>query len=124
MRRYVVIASAWLEIVVGAFLAVVPDIPCTLIFNAKPESMGGALARWVGISLISLGIACLPPKKMEAHGTAWLGLFLFNAGLAVVLAYFGATSPVHGFLLWPTVILHVVIAVMLLAPPASLRAAN
>ena len=121
MRRYVVIASAWLEVIVGAIFVVVPDIPCILLFDAKPESIAKPLARWVGISLLALGIACLPPQRMEPRRRAGFGLFAFNAGLAVLLACFGAIASVHGFLLWPVVVLHSVIAAMLLPLVCSAR---
>ena len=114
MRRYVVITAAWLEIIVGAIFVVVPDIPCILLFDARPESMARPLARWIGISLLALGIACLPRERMEPHRRAGFGLFVYNAGLAILLACFGAIMPSHGFLLWPVVILHAVIAAMLL----------
>lgn len=116
MQRNVVIVSAYLEIIVGAAFAIVPDLPCTLLFAGKPQSIAQPLARWVGVSLFALGMACLPPKQMAPHRRAALGLFIFNTGVAIVLAYFGTTSPVHGFLLWPVVILHAVIAAMLLVP--------
>ena len=35
MQRYLVMASAWLEIVVGAILLTVPNAPCLLLFGAK-----------------------------------------------------------------------------------------
>lgn len=114
MRSRIVIAAAWLEIVVGTIFVVLPDIPCILLFDAKPEAMGRPLARWVGISLLALGIACLPLKRMEPRRSAELGLFVFDAGLALVLACYGSIASVHGFLLWPIVILHAVIAAMLL----------
>lgn len=114
VRNRIVIAAAWLEIVVGAIFIVLPDLPCILLFDAKPEAMGRPLARWIGISLFALGIACLPLKRMQPHRSAELGLFVFNAGLAVMLACYGAIASVHGFLLWPIVILHAVIAAMLL----------
>ena len=42
--RLIVTAAAWLEIVVGA-LFLMPDVPCLLLFEAKPEPVGGPLAR-------------------------------------------------------------------------------
>jgi hypothetical protein len=120
-QRYVVKAAAWLEIVVGAIFVVAPDIPCILLFDAKPENIGRPLARWVGVSLFALGFACLPLTAGALHRSAVLGLFLYNAGLAVVLAYLGTVTSVHGFLLWPVVILHALIAVMLLPLLLSTR---
>lgn len=122
MQRYVVIASAWLEIIVGAIFVLIPDIPCILLFDAKPELIGRLLARWVGISLFALGVACLPARHTEPRRRDGVGLFVFNAGLAILLACFGAIRPVHGFLLWPVVILHAVIATMLLPALFSARA--
>src|SRR5262252_4742181 len=113
MQRYLVMASAWLEIVVGAIFITVPDAPCELLFGAKPEGIGMPLARWVGVGLLALGIACLPSKAAESRRSV-LGLFVFNAGLAILLAWVGVVTAVHGFLLWPGAILHAAITVALL----------
>jgi len=121
MQRYLVMASAWLEIVVGAILITVPDAPCLLLFGAKPEGIAMPLARWVGVGLLALGIACLPSKATESHRSAVLGLFVFNAGLAILLAWVGVTA-VHGFLLWPGAILHAAITVALLPQLLRVRA--
>ena len=43
--RFIVTAAAWLEIVVGALFLTVPDVLCLLLFAAKPEPVGGPLAR-------------------------------------------------------------------------------
>ena len=114
VRRYVVMASAWLEIVVGVIFITVPDVPCVLLFGAKPEGIGVPLAHWVGVGLLALGIACLPSKATGSHRGAVLGLFVFNAGVAILLAWVGVVTAVHGFLLWPGAILHAAIAVALL----------
>jgi len=119
--RYVVKAAAWLEIVVGAIFVVVPDIPCEVVFGARLDSISRLLARWVGVSLFALGIACLPSKSVESQRTAVLGLFLFNAAVASLFVWAGAIAAVHGFLLWPVVILHAVIAVALLPQLLSTR---
>src|SRR5262245_973189 len=112
IQRHIVVASAWLEIVVGAILIAVPDLPCVLLFGARPEGIAIPLARWVGVGLLALGIACLPSEAGESH-SAVLGLSVFNAGLAVLLVWVGITT-VHGFLLWPGAILHAAITVALL----------
>src|SRR5215831_18451400 len=114
MQRYVVMASAWLEIIVGLIFILVPYVPCVLVFGAKPEGVGMPLARWVGVGLLALGIAYLPSKAAESHRSAVLGLVVFNAGLAILLAWVGVVTAVHGFLLWPGAILHAAITVALL----------
>ena len=113
-QSYIVKAAAWLEIVVGVVFIAAPDVPCTLLFDAKPEGIGGPLARWVGTGLFALGIACVPSKGAELRHSTVLGLFALNAGIAILLVWVGISVAIHGFLLWPGVILHSLIAVALL----------
>ena len=125
--RYVAKIAAWLEIVVGVIFVVVPDIPCVLVFGAQPENIAGPLARWVGVSLLALGIACLPRRQAEPTRSALLGLLVFNVGAAILFAWFGVATT-HGSLLWPAVILHALIALalaeQLLSPKAVWRIAS
>ena len=123
VRRYIVKAAAWLEIVVGAIFIAVPNIPCALLFGANVDNIGTALARWVGVSLLALGIACLPSKAGESHRNAVLGLLVFNAGVTVLFVWVGVVAKVHGVLLWPAVILHAVIALALLRHLMTTRSA-
>ena len=124
VKRFIVKAAACLEIVVGAIFIIAPNVPCALLFGANPDNMGTPLAHWVGVSLFALGIACLPSKAGESRRGAALGLFVFNAGVTILFAWVGAIATVHGFLLWPAVILHAVIAVALLPQLLTTRAAR
>jgi hypothetical protein len=108
LQRFVVMAAAWLEIIVGASLVVVPDVLCMLLFATKPEGIGVPLARFAGFGLLALGIACLPSTATSRRGV--VGLFVFNVGVTILFAWVGIVTTVHGFLLWPVVILHAVIA--------------
>ena len=114
-QRFVVRAAAWLEIVVGAIFIAVPNVPCMLLFGARPEGTGVPLAHWVGVGLFALGIACLGSKPEGPYRSAVLALPVFNAGVTVLLAWVGVVSTVHGFLLWPVIILQAVITAALLA---------
>jgi hypothetical protein len=121
LQRSVVMAAAWLEIVVGAILVAVPDIPCAVLFAARPEGIGIPLARFGGIGLFALGIACLPWTGAGSRSTV-LGLFAFNAGAASLLAWVGIATTFRGFLLWPGAILHALIAAALLPQLLTTRA--
>ena len=109
-QRFVVGAAAWLEVIVGALFLTVPDVPCLLLFGAKPEAIGVPLGRFAGIALVALGIACLPSRDAGSRRNVVLDLLAFNAGVAILFAWVAVASALHGFLLWPAVILHTIIA--------------
>ena len=115
LQRSVVVAAAWLEIVVGASFVAVPDIPCLLLFAMKPEGIGVPLAHFAGIGLLALGIASLPSTATGSRRGV-VGLFVFNVGAAILFAWVGVVTTLHGFLLWPVAILHTVIAIALGVP--------
>ena len=110
-QRFVVVAAAWLEIVVGASFVAVPDLLCVLLFAAKPEGIALPLARFAGLGLLALGIACLPSTATGSRQNV-VGLFVFNVGVTILLVWVGVTT-VHGPLLWPVVLLHAAIAIAL-----------
>jgi len=108
--QYIVIAASWLEIVVGGLFLAIPGLPCLLVFGARLDP----LARFAGITLMALGIACLP-SGAASHGRSVLGLLGFNLGAAVLLAWVGIAAPQHGILALPAAVLHAGIAAALLA---------
>ena len=113
MKTLVVMAASLLEIVVGITFIAVPDIPCRLLFAATPESLAIPLARFAGVGLLGLGIACLPSKRVEPNRGAVLGLLAFNVGAAIFCAWVAVATSFRGFLLWPAAVLHAVIAAAL-----------
>ncbi len=114
LQKFVVTAAAWLEIVVGIALLTVGDVACHLLFAATIEGVGILLARFAGIGLFALGVACLPSRATGFHRSAVLGLFIFNLGVAILLAWAGIATMFRGVLLWPAVLLHAGIAAALL----------
>ena len=113
VQRSIVIAAAWLEIVVGTCFVALPDLPCVLLFAVKPEGVALPLARFAGFGLLALGIACVPSAATGPRRGV-VGLFVFNFGVAILFAWIGIATSFHGYLLWPVVILHGVIATALL----------
>jgi hypothetical protein len=114
LQKSVVMTAVWLEIVVGAIFLTVPDVPCRLLFAAKPEGVGVVLARFAGVGLFALGIACLPSTATGSHRNAVFGLIVFNVGVASLFAWVGVATTLRGELLWPVVVLHAAIALALL----------
>jgi hypothetical protein len=114
--------AACLEIVAGAALLTAPGVACRLLFATNPEGVGIALARFARVGLLALGIACLPSTAAGSGRSALLGLLVFNFGVAILFAWVGVATTLHGVLLWPAVVLHAVIAVALLAQLLTPRA--
>jgi hypothetical protein len=112
LHRSVVMAAAWLEIIVGAVFVTVPELPCVLLFATKPEEIGVPLARFAGCGLLGLGTACLPPRETRSRRGVE-GLLVFNAGVTILFVWVGVSTTLHGLLLWPVAILHAAIATAL-----------
>jgi hypothetical protein len=115
LRKSILGAAAWFEIVVGAIFLIVPDVPCRLLFAAAPEDVGVVpLARFAGVALVTLGIACLPFTTAGPRRGAALVLLAFNVGVAALFTWVGVATTPRGLLLWPAAVLHTVIAAALL----------
>jgi hypothetical protein len=114
VQNYLVTTAAWLEILAGAILVILPDIACRLLFGATLDGLAWPLAHWVGIALLALGIACLPSKTTALQGRTALALFVYNICVAVLLLRLGTTAVMRGPLLWPVAILHSIISLALL----------
>jgi hypothetical protein len=114
MNRFVVMAAAWLEIIIGASLLVMANLACRLLFGTLPVGLAVPEAHFAGIGLVGLGIACLPSKVPGPDRSPVLGLLVFNVGAAVFLAWVGIATAYRGVLLWPAVVLHAAISIGLL----------
>jgi hypothetical protein len=114
MKIFIVIAAACLEIVVGLCFILVPDFPCRLLFATGLEGLAVSLARFAGVALLGLGIACLPSKLAGSHRGPVLGLLVFNLGATIFFAWVAVATLFRGPVLWPVVILHAIIAAALL----------
>ncbi len=114
LQKNIVRAAAWLEIVMGVTLIVIPKLPCQLLLASPLEGAGVTMGRFAGIGLLALGIAYLSTAATAPPRGAVLGLFVFNVAAVVLFTWVGVTTTLHGFLLWPAAILHAAIAADLL----------
>jgi hypothetical protein len=112
--KTVVMLVAWLEIAVGASFVTALDVPCRALFATTPEGVGIPLARFAGVTLVALGIACLPSKAEVSRRSAMLGLLVYNVGATVLLVWVAIATTFRGIMLWPVVVLHALIAAALL----------
>jgi len=113
MDRILCIAAV-VEIGTGLALVLVPRIVVALLVGpgAKVEEM--PLAPFPGIALVALGLACWPGSRpANAGAPAFRAMLVYNALIALFLAYLFTTGRAAGILLWPAVALHGLVALLL-----------
>jgi hypothetical protein len=98
--------AAIAEAATGLALLLVPALVGQLLLGEQLTGVTMAVARVAGIALIGLGIACWP-------GPPRLGMLTYGALVTLYLAYLGLTGVFAGVLLWPAVILHAMLTVLL-----------
>jgi hypothetical protein len=105
MRKVLTVAAV-AEAVTGAAMIVVPSHVGHLLLGAELTGVAIPVARVTGIALIALGFACLP-------GLAIVGMLTYGALVTVYLAYLGCAGNFTGVLLWPAVVLHAILTILL-----------
>jgi hypothetical protein len=122
LRRLLRVSAA-IEAGAGAAAVLVPRLLVTFLLGpASATPLELVLARFIGVALLALGMACWwaanDPESRAAEGVV-KAMLLYNAAAAMLLFYAG-TSRLTGIVLWPAIILHSAMAVWcVLAPPRS-----
>ena len=106
MKTVLVLAAAS-EAATGLALLIMPSLVGRLLLGADLSGVAIPVARVTGITLISLGIACWP------GATVLCGMLTYSALATLYLLYLGIRGNWVGSLLWPAVVLHAVIAILL-----------
>lgn len=113
------IVTAVIETGIGLALLVSPTLPVSVLIGASLDTPAGLVAgRVAGAALLSLGLCCWLARQDEHSRTATgivSAMLLYNVAAVVVLAYAGIGFRLSGIGLWPTVVLHLAIAVWCLA---------
>jgi hypothetical protein len=106
--------AAVVEVGTGLVLMIDPAIVVKLLLGAEVSGTGILLGRCFGVALLALGVACWPGRsRAESGSPAFRGMLIYNALIALYLAYLGTVGHLGGLLLWPGVALHAVVALLL-----------
>jgi hypothetical protein len=105
--RRILFVTAVLEAATGAALLIVPSVIGRLVFGEEFTGLATSVARVTGVALIALGVACWPGR------TALCGMLLYSAAITLYLAYVGFGGGFAGVLLWPIVVVHLILTVLL-----------
>ncbi|MGY3616505.1 hypothetical protein [Bradyrhizobium sp. USDA 10063] len=104
--KKVLIFSAVAEAVTGLALLFVPSLVGQLLLAQEFAGVTVPVARVTGAALIALGISCWP-------GPPLVGMLFYSAAVTVYLAYLGFAGGMTGVLLWPAVVVHLILSLLL-----------
>jgi hypothetical protein len=107
MKNRVLTIAAVLEVATGVALLIVPSLVGRLLFGAEFTGVANPAARVLGIALIALGMGCWPGS------TALCGMLTYSALVTLYLLYLAIRGEWVGPLLWPAVVLHGILTVLL-----------
>ncbi len=113
------IVTAVIEVGAGLPLLVSPALAVSVLIGAPFDtSADSVVGRVAGAALLALGLACWMARNDEQSRAATgliVSMLLYNAAAVVVLAYAGLGWRLFAVGLWPTVVLHALMAVWCLA---------
>jgi hypothetical protein len=106
MKKLLTLAAV-VEAATGVALIVAPSLVGRLLLGAKLTGVSLPVARVTGLALLALGVGCWP------GGTAFCGMLTYGALVTLYLAYLGITGEWVGPLLWPAIVVHAALTVLL-----------
>jgi hypothetical protein len=110
----IIAVAAVVEVGTGLVLMLDPAIVVKLLLGADVAGAEIPIARSFGIAMLALGVACWPDRqRAESSASAFRGMLIYKALIALYLAYLGTVGHLGGLLLWPAVALHAVVALLL-----------
>jgi hypothetical protein len=98
--------AAVAEAATGLGLLIVPSLVGQLLLGEPFTGVAMPVARVAGVALIALGITCSP-------ATPLVGIFAYSSVITLYLAYIGFAGKFLGVLLWPAVVLHAILSILL-----------
>jgi hypothetical protein len=114
LLRKVLVFAAVVEIGTGVAFMADPAIVVTLLLGADVAGAGILVGRCFGIALLALGIACWPRRNSaESSQPAVRAMLIYNVLIAAYLAWLGIAAHMSGILLWPAVVLHAGVVLLL-----------
>ena len=116
MTAKVVAFSSATEGVTGLASLLAPSVVTQLLLGTDLSGAGPLVVRCFGFALVAMAIACWPSDtRGEPSMQGVRALVLYNAMIAGLLGYAGAALHLGGPLLWPAVVVHAIVAVLLVA---------
>lgn len=114
MRKILTFASV-VEAGTALLLVLDPAVVAKVLLGTELSGVAPVLGRCFGIALAALALACWPSREAAGSASPALrGMLLYNALIALYLAYLGTAGGLGAPLLWPAVVLHAAVAAALI----------
>jgi hypothetical protein len=110
MRSWLLAVAAAAEALTGLALILCPPIVVKLLFGAEIAGIGVVTTQFAGLALIALGVACWPCGSASC---ALYGMLTYSSLATLGLLYVALSGKWNGSLLWPAVVLHAVLTLLL-----------
>ena len=109
--KKILMLAALAEASTGVILLAYPPIVVRLLFDAEVVGAANVMSRLAGIALIGLGVACWPGNSSFQP---LYGMLTYSLLAMLYLIYNGVRGEEVGLLLWPGVVVHVILVILLL----------
>ena len=110
MKNKILALAALAEAGTGVLLLAYPPIVVRLLFGVEIAGAGIIMSRVAGIALIGLGVACWPGNSAFQPP---YGMLTYSTLAMLYLIRIGIRGAPVGLLLWPMVVVHAIIVVLL-----------
>jgi hypothetical protein len=111
---YFLIVTAFVEVGAGLVLLFLPAVALDLLLGVSQPSVETLfVGRITGAALLALGVISWlgrGDKRSPAQRGVLVGVLIYDAAAAVLLAYAGLELSMAGVALWPAVLLHTALA--------------
>jgi hypothetical protein len=112
-RKLLLLVMAFAEGATGLCLLVLPAVLLAVLLGVEQPTVDATfVGRIAGAALLAIGVASWMTRDdtgSAAQRGLLVGLLIYNAVVALLLAYAGAVLAMAGILLWPTVALHAIL---------------
>lgn len=115
--QQVMAVTCGLEAATGLGLLVAPSMVAKLVLGSEVADVAIIISNIAGVALISLAIACWPRAGATSRAP-YAGMFVYNLLVALLLGETAVAGTTGGILLWPVVVTHLGLAVLI--PLASI----
>jgi len=114
MLKKLLYFSSATEAATGLVLVINPAVVVKLLLGADVSGAGVPVGMSFGIALLALGVACWPTGAVvQTNSPPFRAMLVYNALIALFLAYLFAAGPFAGVLLWPAVAVHALVALLM-----------